>query len=183
MNSALNLRGRSGAGLESGRALDCRLGGPITEQFMRKTLPFLAVLVIGSLMAGCANPEKKLGRGLNNTLDVVRLGELRRTMEQSALFDGGDYSYTSGFVKGFNRTVARTCLGVYEVVTFPLPTPGHGYDPLFTDTFVPGSVYPDNYRPHVVEDSTYATDSNLGFSGGDIAPMFPGSRFRVFDTH
>jgi hypothetical protein len=29
----------------------------------------------------------------------------------------------------------------------------------------------------------FATDTNLGFSGGDVAPFIPGSRFRIFDTH
>jgi len=31
-----------------------------------------------------------------------------------------------------------------------------------------------------VSDSTYAADSDLGFSGGDMLPIV-GSRFRVFD--
>ena len=47
----------------------------------------------------------------------------------------------------------------------------------------PGPVFPDNYTPNVLEDSLFATDTNLGFSGGDITPMLPGSRFRIFDTH
>jgi hypothetical protein len=47
----------------------------------------------------------------------------------------------------------------------------------------PSPVYPDNYTPDLVEDSTIATDTNLGFSGGDVMPFLPGSRFRVFDTH
>jgi hypothetical protein len=27
----------------------------------------------------------------------------------------------------------------------------------------------------------FETDINLGFSGGDVAPIIPGSRFRIFD--
>ena len=151
---------------------------------MRNKVSLLALAVLtGVLAAGCAGPEKKLGRGLNNMFDIVRMGEVRRTMEQSALFESADYSYTSGFVKGLNRSLARAGIGVYEIVTFPIPNPGSGYDPVFADSFPPGSVYPDSYKPDLVEGSTFATDINLGFSGGDVAPNVPGSRFWIFDTH
>ena len=146
---------------------------------MRKTLPLLAVLTIAATLAtGCANTEQKFGRGLSNLVEPLRMGELRRSMEQTALFDSPDASYTTGFVRGLNRTLARTGIGVYEVVTAPFPP----YDPVFTDYLSPGPVYPDNYHPNTVEDSTYATDTNLGFSGGDVLPIVPGSRFRIFDT-
>jgi putative exosortase-associated protein (TIGR04073 family) len=147
---------------------------------MRKTIPLLAVLAVaGALASGCANVERKFGRGMSNTLEITRLGELRRTMEQTALTDGPDVAYTTGFIRGLNRTLARTGIGVYEVVTAPFPS----YDPIFTDYLSPGSVYPDSYKPTMVEDSSFATDTNLGYSGGDIAPFVPGSRFSVFDTH
>jgi hypothetical protein len=42
-------------------------------------------------------------------------------------------------------------------------------------------VFPDNYKPGLMDDSLFATDTATGYSGGDIAPMFPGSRFRVFN--
>lgn len=104
---------------------------------------------------------------------------MRRTMEQTALFDSPDVAYTTGFMRGLNRTLARTGIGVYEVVTAPFPP--HG--PVFTDYLSPGPVYPDNYHPGLVEDSMFATDTNLGFSGGDVVPIITGSRFRIFDTH
>ena len=151
---------------------------------MRNSFPFFAVLAIaGVLAAGCAGPEQKLGRGLNNTFDIVRGGEARRTIEQTALFDNPDYAYSTGFVKGLNRTLARTGLGLYEIVTFPIPNPGRGYDPVCTGSFAPNPVYPDSYKPTLMEDSMFATDTNLGFGGGDVAPFIPGSRFRIFDTH
>lgn len=150
----------------------------------RKTSSLLAVAAVaGLLCAGCAGPERKFGRGMANTFEIVRGGEFRRTMEQSALFEGPDYAYFTGFVKGLNRTLGRTGIGIYEVVTFPIPNPGRGYDPVCTDTFSPGPVYPDNYQPGLLEDSMFSTDTNLGFAGGDIFPMVPGSRFRIFDTH
>ena len=147
---------------------------------MRKTFPLLSILLIAaSLAVGCANTESKFGRGMSNLVEPLRLGELRRSMEQTALFDGPDAAYTTGFIKGFNRTLARTGIGVYEIVTAPFPP----YGPVCTDYLSPSPVYPDNDYPNLVEDSTFATDTNLGFSGGDIVPFVPGSRFRVFDTH
>ena len=151
------------------------------QKFMHKTFSLLAmVLGVGALASGCASPEQKLGRGLTNTGEIIRWGEVRRSVEQSRLFDDAP---TTGFIVGMERTFARTGLGLYEVVTFPFPTPGHGYDPLFADYLVPGRVYPDSYTPAMMEDATFATDTNVGFSGGDVLPFFPGSRFRIFDTH
>ncbi len=150
---------------------------------MRKTLPLLAVLAIASsLLSGCSytnNVENKWGRGWANTYDVVRMGEFRRSMEQTALFQSPDAAAFTGFSRGINRTICRTGLGVYEVVTAPLPP----FHPIATDHFAPGPVYPDNYSPGILADSMFATDSELGFSGGDVAPFIPGSRFTIFSMH
>jgi hypothetical protein len=35
----------------------------------------------------------------------------------------------------------------------------------------------------LVDDPTFATDTNLGFGGGDVAPFLPGSRFSVFESN
>jgi putative exosortase-associated protein (TIGR04073 family) len=146
---------------------------------MRKTLLLLSGLAIVGLASGCANVERKFGRGMSNVIEPVRMGELRRSMEQTALFNGPDAGYATGFIKGLNRTLARTGVGVYEMVTAPFPP----YDPVWTSYLNPTPVYPDSYKPTLVEDSTFATDTNLGFSGGDVMPIVPGSRFRIFDTH
>jgi putative exosortase-associated protein (TIGR04073 family) len=150
------------------------------HNLMTKRLSFLAFSIAAAvLVSGCANTERKFGRGMMNAYDIVRGGEFRRTMEQTGLFDGPDTAYGLGFVRGVNRTLARTGVGVYEMVTAPFPP----YDPVLTDYLAPGPVYPDNYAPNLLEDSMFATDTNLGFSGGDVAPMLPGSRFRIFDAH
>ena len=147
---------------------------------MRKTLFLLpALLVASALFTGCANVEQKFGRGMSNSFEIVRGGEFRRTMEQSALFESPDVAYSTGFIRGINRTFARTGIGIYEMVTAPFSP----YDPVATDYLTPGVVYPDNYAPEAMADSMFSTDTNLGFSGGDVAPMIPGSRFRVFDIH
>jgi len=145
---------------------------------MRKQLILLAASIVVSLLAtGCAKTQEKLGRGMSNTAEIVRWGELRRTQEQTAVFQGSD-SASTGFVKGVARTLGRTGIGIYEVVTCPFPP----YGPVFTDTFAPGPVYPDNYAPGLRSDSLYDTDTYVGFSGGDIAPRIPGSRFTIFDS-
>jgi len=159
---------------------------------------FLALAGAVALTAGCAGPEKKLGRGILNATEFMRGGEIRRSMEQSALWENTDSAFTTGFIRGFNRSVVRTAIGVYEIATFPIPS----YDPMLTSTnriypdpnvrnktFPWGGMvlseyptYPDSYRPGLMSDSIFSTDTALGFSGGDIAPMIQGSRFRVFDN-
>jgi len=165
---------------------------------MRIALSLLALIAVLAF-TGCAGPERKFGRGMNNLTEVVRGGELRRSVEQTALWEGPEASYTIGFIRGLNRTVVRTAIGAYEVVSAPFPP----YGPLLTSTnrlypdysirnssFPWGGmvlpedpVFPDNYRPTLMSDSLFSTDTSLGFSGGDVAPMVPGSRFHIFDNY
>ncbi len=146
---------------------------------MRNILPFLACLAIaGALGSGCASAEKKFGRGMSNMTEFVRLGEIRRSVEQTALFDQPGGHYATGFIRGLNKTLARTGVGIYEVVTAPFPP----YDPVFTEYLSPNPVYPDNYQPGIIDDSLFATDTDMGFGGGDIAPYIPGSRFKIFNN-
>jgi putative exosortase-associated protein (TIGR04073 family) len=127
----------------------------------------MSLLAVAGLAAvftsGCAGPEQKLGRGMNNLFEPARLGEMRRSIEQTAIFESPGAGYTVGAVRGFDRSVARTALGAFEVATFPLPP----YDPQFTSYLKPAPAFPDTY---------------MGFSGGDVAPFLIGSRFRVFDN-
>ncbi len=140
-----------------------------------RTFSLLALLTVVALFsAGCAGPEKKLGRGMLNLTEFARMGEIRRSMEQTSLWDEPQTTFTTGFVKGFNKSVARTAVGLYEVVTFPFP----GYDPVIHPEY---PVFPDSYKPKLIEDPMFGPDGALGFSGGDVAPMLPGSRFRIFD--
>ena len=46
-----------------------------------------ASLALAGIFCGCAGPERKFGRGMNNLTEFVRGGEIRRSMEQSALWD------------------------------------------------------------------------------------------------
>lgn len=55
---------------------------------MRNIFPFLATLTIAAVLSfGCANTEQKLGRGFSNVTEFARLGEMRREVEQTGLFE------------------------------------------------------------------------------------------------
>ena len=148
---------------------------------MRKTLLSLSAVALSLVFAGCKhveNTERKFGRGMNNAFDIVRGGEFRRTMEQTALNDGPDVAYSTGFVRGMNRTFGRTGIGLWEMISAPFPP----YEPQFTEHFAPYPVYPDNNQPTLMADPAFATDTHLGFSGGNVAPFIPGSRFHVLSS-
>ncbi len=145
---------------------------------MRSSICLLAAVVAISLLnSGCAGPEQKLGRGIRNITEFTRLGEIRRSVEQTSLWKGPDTGYTTGFVKGMNLTLARTLVGAYEVLTFPIPS----YERPFKYTLSEYPAYPDSYKPGWLADPMFGPDANLGFAGGDVMPFLPGSRFRVFD--
>ena len=146
---------------------------------MKKSLILMMSVACLSLLAtGCAGPEKKMGRGMANLGEVIRWGDTRRSVEQTAVFYSPTEGYTRGFVTGFHKSLARIGLGAYEIVTFPIPS----YDPIFTDYLSPNPAYPDSYKPDLVAGPTFDTDTYQGYSGGDIMPIIPGSRFHIFDS-
>lgn len=152
-----------------------------------KAFYFLGLIVVSGLVAGCEGPEQKLSRGINNMVEFARMGELRRAMEQAAIFDTpGHGGVTDGFFHGIDRSFARTGVGLYEVLTFPIPNDHYGnYDPIFFGEGMlrsPDPVYPDSYKPDWLTDGMVSPDTSLGFAGGDVAPYLPGSRFRIFDN-
>jgi putative exosortase-associated protein (TIGR04073 family) len=145
---------------------------------MRKAIIMAACLAAAAFITGCAGPEQKLGRGMRNMTEFARMGEITRSCEQTALWDGPEVGYTTGFLRGVNKSLVRTVTGVYEVVTFPIPS----YGPCFTNYMAPNPVYPDSYKPGLLADPVFSPDNNLGYSGGDVMPFVPGSRFRIFDN-
>lgn len=135
--------------------------------------PACFLLAVVAALVGCTSAEQKLGRGFNNLTEPLRFGELQRGYEQGVLF-GGANGATVGAIKGFNRTIGRTVVGAVEVLTFPIPS-----DPYIKPD---GKVYPDSYKPGNLGAATIlATDNSLGFESSDVAPVIPGSRFRVID--
>jgi putative exosortase-associated protein (TIGR04073 family) len=146
---------------------------------MVKSVSILGSIVLLAVLAtGCTGPEKKFGRGVNNLYEPIRLAEMRRSIEQTSYESPGTANYATGVIRGLNRTLARTGVGIYEIITSPFPS----YDPVFTDYLSPIPQHPDSYTPGLFEDSIFDTDTSIGFSGGDVAPFIPGSRFRVFDN-
>lgn len=170
---------------------------------MLKPQRLLPVLVIPILVAGCAGPERKLGRGLRNITEFARGGEMGRSVEQTTVWEGADKGITTGVIRGFNRSVARTAIGVAEVATFFAPWPtGDGqwtYEasytpdgPLYPDYSVatyhdnwgglrlpeePGT--PDSYRTQWPATGVLSTDSEIGVTGGAILPIYPFGRFSI----
>lgn len=145
---------------------------------MRKSLILMvATIGVALLATGCAGPEKKFGRGMANVGELVRWGETRRSIEQTSVFYSPVQGSTWGFVKGFNRSLARVGVGVYEMVTFPIPS----YDPLFTDYLTPEPAEPASYYPNLVAGPTFDTNDGLGFTGGTLAPFIPGNQFHIYD--
>ena len=132
-------------------------------------------------MVGCAGPEQKLGRGLVNVTEFTRMGEVSRSFEQAAIFSPApETAYTTGIIRGVNNSVKRTAVGLYEIATFPIPNHKHGdYGPVLLPE---NPVYPDSYRPRLLSDQMVSPDASLGFGGGDVLPIIPGSRFRIFDN-
>jgi putative exosortase-associated protein (TIGR04073 family) len=147
---------------------------------MRKTLSLLSALAMVAVLAvGCAGPEAKFGRGVANITEIPRMGEMNRALEQGGVFEGPDAGMATGFIRGVNKSLTRTGVGIYEIVTAPFPP----YDPVFTDYISPRPAYPDGYRPRVWAQPFNATDTYSGFGGGEVAPWFPGSRFRIFENN
>ena len=64
--------------------------------------------------------EQKLGAGLLNT--ATGWVELAKTPIAISKKDGLGMGLTVGFAKGIVNTIARTFWGVFDVVTFVLPT-------------------------------------------------------------
>jgi hypothetical protein len=71
-------------------------------------------------------------------------------------------------------------VGLAETLTFPIPTPT--YDPICTSYLSPDPVFPESYKPGLIADPMFNTDTYTGFSGGDVAPWVPGSRFSIFNN-
>jgi putative exosortase-associated protein (TIGR04073 family) len=148
---------------------------------MRNAFRFLSLLAVPVILVGCAGPTEKFSRGVSNMTEFARLGEIRRSMEQASIFDPpGHGGVLNGVMTGINRSFERTGIGIYEVLTFPIPNGKYrDYGPIF---HMSDPVYPDSYKPDWLADTTLSPDTSLGFAGGDIAPFVPGSRFRIFDN-
>ena len=73
---------------------------------------------------------KKLGRGVSNILTCPL--EIPQRMGAIAVDDGAPAAATWGLLSGVLNMGKRAIVGVYEVVTFPVPIPSD-YAPIITD--------------------------------------------------
>ncbi|MGA2220844.1 MAG: exosortase system-associated protein, TIGR04073 family [Verrucomicrobiia bacterium] len=78
------------------------------------------------------NALRKLGRGCSNLLFGVV--EMPNQVTKVTSDKGGAAGVTYGIGKGLVRWFGREVVGVYEIVTFPVPFP-HGYKPVMTPEF------------------------------------------------
>ncbi len=97
------------------------------------------VLASGPVMAAFAEEvispaaAQKAVRGLANT-GLGLVVELPKTIYYDTLEDGPLYGLTVGVLEGLSWGIARTLVGVYEVVTFPFPIP-EGYRPIYRPSY------------------------------------------------
>jgi putative exosortase-associated protein (TIGR04073 family) len=78
------------------------------------------------------NPLRKLGRGFANVL--FGFIEMPNQYTKAVSEHGGAAGITYGVPKGFARWFMREAVGVYEIVTFPVPFP-KGYKPVMKPEF------------------------------------------------
>ena len=64
----------------------------------------------------------KAFRGVSNTV-LGLVTEIPRTMYYDSVEDGPAYGLTVGFLEGIALGLGRTVVGVYELVSFPIPFP------------------------------------------------------------
>ena len=97
---------------------------------------------VGAQEAG--DTASKIGlkgfRGVSNTV-LGLVTEIPRTMYYDSVEEGPAYGLTVGFFEGIALGVGRTVVGVYELVTFPIPFPEE-YQPVLqpSDPFSEGKT-------------------------------------------
>jgi len=102
---------------------------------IRFVLIFAIIVSLISIQSPCFadNMLRKLGRGVCNIATSVI--ELPKSIQESFYDDGPLAAATYGILDGLYKFVARTVVGAYEVVTFPIPIPAH-YAPIIEPEFL-----------------------------------------------
>ena len=96
----------------------------------------LAIIVsLLSIQSPCyaENMLRKLGRGVCNIATSVI--ELPKSIQESFYDDGPLAAATYGILDGLYKFTARAVVGVYEVITFPVPIPAY-YAPIVEPEFL-----------------------------------------------
>ena len=111
---------------------------------MKKAISLMlifAFIAVISADAYAQNAPAKLGRGIMNTLTGFL--EVPLKIIRISKSDGFPMGVSVGLIKGIGWGLYRTLVGVYEVLTFPIPAPAEYQaitDPptLFTDATMAG---------------------------------------------
>ena len=100
---------------------------------MKKITSVIIVIVLllaTAVSVQADNALDKLGRGAANV--VTSPFEISKNMGDAKTEDGIFASLTVGLFKGIFDFGKRAVVGVYEIVTFPIPIPAD-YKPILTD--------------------------------------------------
>jgi len=99
---------------------------------VKKLVIFISViaLLFISSASHADTPVKKLGRGIANIFTCPI--ELPYRIGQANEEDGPFAAFTWGILEGICRTGMRLVVGVYEVISFPIPFPAY-YEPIIDD--------------------------------------------------
>ena len=104
----------------------------------RKTvIIIISLMLIGlfSIQSTCfaENMLRKLGRGLANV--ATGAIEIPKAVQETFYEEGPVAAVSWGLMDGVYKFFARTLVGVYEVVTFPIPFPAD-YAPIVEPEFL-----------------------------------------------
>lgn len=93
------------------------------------------VIVLGVATPTCRADDavRKLGRGLANTL--FGIAEIPIQIQYTMETQGSGAAATYGVLKGFGRFFMREGIGIYEILTFPIPYPRY-YEPILEPEFL-----------------------------------------------
>lgn len=78
------------------------------------------------------NPGHKCVRGVGNILSGWL--EIPLSIYETSFEENSFIGMTYGLAKGFGKAIARTSVGVYELLSFPLPFP-ENYRPIIEPEF------------------------------------------------
>jgi putative exosortase-associated protein (TIGR04073 family) len=89
-----------------------------------------AILAGLTAPARCDGPVEKLSRGLANTITFPC--EIPYQISQTNSQNGLTAALSYGVLNGIFMTGVRAIVGIYEIVTFPIPAPGD-FGPILTN--------------------------------------------------
>lgn len=128
---------------------------------MKKLLVLIASLTLASVAYGdIQDPpaakytkSRKLSRGLANI--AYGAHEIPYRIAAANSDDGGNAAMSDGIVRGVKYTCLRLGYGIYEVVTFPIPTTKGDYRPITKDPMRFGRNGMEEFPPTMGANAKY----------------------------